>query len=244
MATAALDRNRISEAEWEARQQLAACYRVFDMLGWSEMIYNHITLKVPGEDGAFLINPFGLHFSEVTASNLVKIDIDGNKLDDSPYPVNLAGFTQHSVFHRHLPDAHCIMHTHTTAGMAVSSVEGGLTPTNFYACNFIGQIAYHDFEGVTVRSEEGERLIEDLPAFPSELAVAVLHIILSHHGQLEHGSPVLPCTREATLVHMIDNLGGRLGSFDRLEKELPDGSAWSSWDRALGGAGWFASRAA
>jgi 3'-5' exoribonuclease len=88
------------------------------------------------------------------------------------------------------------------------------------------------------------RLIEDLPGFPAELAVAVLHIILSHHGQLEHGSPVVPCTREATLVHMIDNLGGRLGSFDRLEKELPDGSAWSNWDRALGGAGWFASRAA
>ena len=88
------------------------------------------------------------------------------------------------------------------------------------------------------------RLIEDLPGFPSELAVAVLHIILSHHGQLEHGSPVVPCTREATLVHMIDNLGGRLGSFDRLEKELPDGSAWSGFDRALGGGAWFASRAA
>lgn len=151
-----------SAAEWEARQQLAACYRVFDMLGWSEMIYNHITLKVPDEDGAFLINPFGLHFSEVTASSLVKIDIDGNKLADSPYPVNLAGFTQHAVFHRHLRDAHCIMHTHTTAGAAVSSVEGGLRPTNFYACGFAGQIAYHDFEGVTVRSEEGERLIANL----------------------------------------------------------------------------------
>ena len=88
------------------------------------------------------------------------------------------------------------------------------------------------------------RAIEDLPGFPSELAVAVLHIILSHHGQLEHGSPVVPCTREATLVHMIDNLGGRLGSFDRLEKELPEGSSWSNWDRVLGGAGWFASRAA
>jgi 3'-5' exoribonuclease len=88
------------------------------------------------------------------------------------------------------------------------------------------------------------RIIEDLPEFPSELAVAVLHIILSHHGQLEHGSPVLPCTREATLVHMIDNLGGRLGSFDRLEKELPEGSAWSGYDRALGGGAWFASRAA
>jgi 3'-5' exoribonuclease len=88
------------------------------------------------------------------------------------------------------------------------------------------------------------RAIEDLPGFPDELAVAVLHIILAHHGRLEHGSPVTPRTREATLVHMIDNLGGRLGSFDRLEKELPDGSAWSGWDRALGGAGWFASRAA
>jgi 3'-5' exoribonuclease len=88
------------------------------------------------------------------------------------------------------------------------------------------------------------RLIEDLPGFPQELAVAVLHIILSHHGQLEHGSPVVPCTREATLVHMIDNLGGRLGSFDRLEKELPDGSSWSGWDRVIGGGAWFASRAA
>jgi 3'-5' exoribonuclease len=87
-------------------------------------------------------------------------------------------------------------------------------------------------------------LIEELPGFPAELAAAVLHIILSHHGQLEHGSPVVPCTREATLVHMIDNLGGRLGSFDRLEKELPDGSRWSGWDRALGGGAWFASRAA
>lgn len=162
MATAVLRNSQMSEAEWQARQELAACYRVFAMLGWDEMIYNHITVKVPDEEDAFLINPFGLHFSEVKASNLVKIDIDGNKLDDNPYPVNLAGFVQHSVFHRNLPDAHCIMHTHTTAGMAVSSLEGGLQPVNFYAANFIGQIAYHDFEGVTVRSEEGARLIEHL----------------------------------------------------------------------------------
>jgi len=152
----------MSDAEWAARQELAACYRVFDHLGWSEMIYNHITLKVPDEEGAFLINPFGLHFSEVKASNLIKIDIDGNKLDDSPYGVNRAGFVQHSVFHRHLPDAHCIAHTHTTAGMAVSSLEGGLQPINFYACNFIGQVAYHDFEGITVRDEEGARLVASL----------------------------------------------------------------------------------
>ena len=162
MATRIAANTDMTEAEWAARRELAGCYRVFDMLGWSEMIYNHITLEVPGEEGAFLINPFGLHFSEVTASNLVKIDLDGNKLDDNPHPVNLAGFVQHSVFHRHLADAHCIAHTHTTAGMAVSSLKGGLRPVNFYACNFAGQIAYHDFEGITVRSEEGARLIEHL----------------------------------------------------------------------------------
>ena len=151
-----------SEAEWEARQQLAACYRVFDHLGWSESIYNHISLRVPGEDNAFLINPFGLLYSEVCASNLVKIDIDGNTLDGSDYPVNKAGFVQHSYFHRHLPDAHAICHTHTTATMAVCALEGGLQPVNFYACNFMGQLAYHDFEGITVRPEEGARLLANL----------------------------------------------------------------------------------
>lgn len=161
MATAPTIPN-MTDAEWAARQELAATYRVFDMMGWSEMIYNHISLKVPDEDGAFLINPYGLHFSEVKASNLVKIDIDGNKLDDNPYPVNKAGFTQHAYFHRHLPWAHAIAHTHTTATMAVASLQGGLQPVNFYACNFMGQIGYHDFEGVTVRDEEGPRLLAAL----------------------------------------------------------------------------------
>ncbi len=151
-----------SEAEWQARQELAACYRIFDYLGWGESIYNHISARVPDEDNAFLINPFGLLYSEVCASNLVKIDIDGNTLDGSKFPVNKAGFTQHAYFHRHLPWAHAICHTHTTAQMAVSALEGGLQPVNFYACNFMGKIAYHDFEGVTVREEEGERLLANL----------------------------------------------------------------------------------
>ncbi len=151
-----------SEVEWKLRQQLAACYRVFDALGWSESIYNHISVKVPDEEGAFLINPFGLLYSEVCASNLVKIDIDGNTLDGSPYPVNKAGFVQHNYFHRHVPWAHAICHTHTTATMAVSSLEGGLQPVNFYACNFAGRIGWHDFEGVTVREEEGARLLQNL----------------------------------------------------------------------------------
>ena len=102
MATALRQSPAITEQEREARQQLAACYRIFDMLGWSEMIYNHITLKVPGEEGAFLINPFGLHFSEITASNLVKIDLDGNILDDTPYQVNRAGFVIHKIGRAHV----------------------------------------------------------------------------------------------------------------------------------------------
>ncbi len=162
MATQLKPAIQCSDAEMEARRQLAACYRIFDMMGWSESIYNHITVKVPDEDGTFLINPYGLLFSEICASNLVKIDIDGNVLDGSPYPVNKAGFTQHAYFHRHLDWAHAIAHTHTTATMAVCGLEGGLQPVNFYACNFIGQLAYHDFEGVTVREEEGARLLANL----------------------------------------------------------------------------------
>ncbi len=163
MATQLKRNSKYSEAEWTARQELAACYRIFAMMGWDELIFNHITVKLDDQPGAFLINPYGLHFSEVTASNLIKIDIDGNKLDtDNPWHVNKAGFVQHGLFHRVLPDAHAIIHTHTTATMAVCCSEGGLLPTSFYACNFIGQIAYHDFEGVTVREEEGERLVKNL----------------------------------------------------------------------------------
>ena len=161
MATA-LKNHPMTDAEWASRQELAACYRIFAMFGWDELIFNHITVKLE-EPGAFLINPYGMHFSEVTASSLVKVDIDGNKLDaDNPWHVNRAGFVQHSLFHRELPDAHAIIHTHTTATVAVCSLEGGLQPVNFYACNFMGQLAYHDFEGVTVRDDEGPALLKSL----------------------------------------------------------------------------------
>jgi ribulose-5-phosphate 4-epimerase/fuculose-1-phosphate aldolase len=163
MATQLQPNSKYSEAEWAARQELAACYRIFAMMGWDEGIYNHITLKVPGEDGSYLINPFGLCYDEVCASNLIKIDSDGNKVDvDNPWHVNKAGFVQHSVFHKSLPDAHAIIHTHTTATMAVCSLEGGLQPTNFYSCFLQGRLGYHDFEGITVRDEEGVRLVGNL----------------------------------------------------------------------------------
>ena len=145
----------IGKAEREARLQLAACYRVFAMLGWTEMIFNHVTLRVPGAGRQFLINPFGLHYSEITASSLVLIDIDGNPLRDSKWPINKAGFVIHSAIHGAIPEAHCVMHTHTTTGMAVACLKDGLSPTNFYAAQLHGGVAYHDFEGITV--EEGER---------------------------------------------------------------------------------------
>ena len=143
--------------EWQARRQLASCYRVFAMLGWTEMIYNHITLRLPdsatGGEKHFLINPFGLHYSEVTASNLVKINLQGEVLDGSPYKVNPAGFVVHATLHGGIEGAHCVMHTHTTAGVAVACLEGGLSQSNFYSAQLHGMVAYHDFEGITIHAE-------------------------------------------------------------------------------------------
>jgi len=111
---------KFSLEEWEARQELAACYRIFAMFGWDELVYNHITLRVPGEEGAYLINPFGLHYSEINASSLIKVDRSGNKVDvDNPWPINKAGHVQHSLFHGNVDRAHAVIHTHTTATMAV-----------------------------------------------------------------------------------------------------------------------------
>lgn len=159
MADAFLQPARFSDAEWQARVQLAACYRIFAHLGWAELIYNHISLRVPGPDDHFLINPFGLHYTEVTASNLVKVDVDGNIIGNSDWPINPAGFTFHGAIHATLPDAHCVMHVHTTPTMAVCCLKDGLSFTNFYAAQLYGQVAYHDFEGITVHREEGARIL-------------------------------------------------------------------------------------
>src|SRR5256885_1261934 len=121
----------IPAEEWRSRVELAACYRIFALLGWTELIYNHITLRLPGPDRHFLINPFGLHYTEVCASNLVKIDLDGNIIGESRWPVNPAGFTIHAAIHDRIAGAHCVMHTHTTAGMAVACSNGGLSMSNF-----------------------------------------------------------------------------------------------------------------
>ena len=172
----------MSPQEKELRTQLAACYRIFDFMGWSEMIYNHITVKVPDSDGHFLINPYGLHYSEVTASNLVKVDIQGNIVEDSEYPVNPAGMLIHSTIHGAREDAHCIGHTHTTAGMTVACQQDGLRIDNFYSVLLYNQVAYHDFQGLTVVDGEKEALL-------ASLGTKNL-LILRSHGLLACGRTV------------------------------------------------------
>jgi ribulose-5-phosphate 4-epimerase/fuculose-1-phosphate aldolase len=172
----------MTEAERKARVELAACYRIFDMLGWTEAIFNHITLRVPGSEVRFLINPFGLHYSEITASNLVLVDLEGNPLRETRWPINMAGYVIHSAIHESIPHAHCVMHTHTTSGMAVACLKEGLSPTNFYAAQLHGRVAYHDFEGITTEAGEKERLVRDIGDKPA--------VILRNHGLLTWGESV------------------------------------------------------
>ena len=178
----------ITDEERKARVDLAACYRIFDMLGWTEMIFNHITLRVPGPavegfpSARLLINPFGLHYREVTASSLVLIDLEGNVLRDSQWPVNRAGFVIHSAIHGAMPQAHCVMHTHTTNGVAVSCLKDGLSSDNFYGAMLHGRVAYHALEGVTVDLGERDRIVRDL---------GDKHVmILRNHGLLSWGRSV------------------------------------------------------
>jgi ribulose-5-phosphate 4-epimerase/fuculose-1-phosphate aldolase len=171
-------------SEWELRVDLAACYRLFDHLGWTEMIFNHISMRVPGPEHHFLINPFGLHYSEVTASNLVKVDLDGNVIGRSDYRVNRAGFVIHSAIHAAVPTALCIMHTHTTAGLAVASSRRGLSANNFYGATVLDAISYHDFEGPSVHDDEKARLVADLGGKRA--------MILRNHGLLVHGPRRVP----------------------------------------------------
>jgi len=172
--------SKVSAEEWQTRVDLAATYRLVAMYGWDDMIFTHISARVPGPEHHFLINPYGLLFEEITASSLVKIDIDGNKVVDSPYPVNPAGFTIHSALHMNRDDAHCVIHLHTDDGVAVSAQEDGLLPLDQHAMTVTGDIAYHDYEGIALDLDERERLVADLG--PTK------HVMmLRNHGTLTLG---------------------------------------------------------
>ncbi len=174
--------SRVGAAEWQARVNLAACYRICVHYGMTDLIYNHISLKIPGTDNHFLINSFGFLYEEVTASNLVKIDIDGNVLDEDPLDINPTGFTIHSALHRARPDAVSIFHTHTKAGAAVSAQKHGLLPISQHAMRFHNRVGYHSFDGLALDEKEQSRLAASLGQKNA--------LILSNHGLLTCGKSV------------------------------------------------------
>ncbi len=172
-------RHRVDAGEWAIRQDLAALYPLVAHYGWDDLVFTHISYRLPGPERHFLINPYGLLFDEVTASNLVKIDVDGYKLDDSPYPVNPAGFAIHRGVHMASEEAHCVLHLHTADGVAVASQEGGLLPITQSAMIMAADLAYHDFGGPGMHGDEGDRIARDLGDKHS--------MILRGHGTLSVG---------------------------------------------------------
>ena len=221
------------QGEWVLRRQLAAAYRLVDHFGWTELIYGHLTARVPGEAPHFLINPYGLNYDEVTASNLVKIDLDGKIVEPSPHPVNYAGFVIHSAVHvAHAARHRVVMHTHTRAGMAVCALKEGLLPISMVSTAFHGKLAYHDYEGPSLDLDERERLLANLGEHQA--------MVLRNHGLLVTGRSVpeaflrlyrleracqiqVDAAAAGTLNVMGDNLAGKSGAdmdrFSEMESE-------------------------
>lgn len=155
-------RDRVSAEEWQTRVDLAACYRLVARFGWSDLVFTHISARVPGVKDQFLINPYGLLFEEVTASALVKVGVAGEKLDESPFQVNPAGFVIHSAVHSARHDAQCVLHIHSLNGIAVSAQRAGVLPISQQSMFVLASLAYHDYEGVALHDEEKPRLVADL----------------------------------------------------------------------------------
>ena len=177
-------RDAVSPEEWETRVNLAACYRLIDKFDMSDLIYNHITARIPGTDEHLLINLYGLLYKEITASNLVKIDVEGNILwkPETDYGINKSGYVIHGAIHKARPEVKCVIHTHTRAGMAVGSIKSGLLPMTQTSMRFVDHIGYHDYEGPAVDLAERERLVRDLGAHDA--------MILRNHGLLTCGASI------------------------------------------------------
>jgi ribulose-5-phosphate 4-epimerase/fuculose-1-phosphate aldolase len=178
-------KGKVSEEEWQVRVDLAALYRLVAHHGWDDLIFTHISARLPGPDHHFLINPYGLLFGEITASSLVKVDLDGNVMQETPYFINPAGFTIHSAVHAARDDAHYVMHLHTDQGVAVSAHAEGLLPISQHALVCLPQVAYHDYEGIALNLGERERIVADL----GDKGM----MILRNHGTLTVGATAAEC---------------------------------------------------
>ena len=179
-------KGKVDAVEWKVRVELAALYRLVAMHGWDDAIFTHISARIPGPDHHFLINPYGMFFEEITASSLVKIDLEGNILQDTPYFINPAGFTIHSAIHAAREDAQFVMHLHSDQGVAVAAQEEGLLPLSQHALIVMPNLAYHDYEGIALNLDERERLVADLG--PTKKLM-----LLKNHGTLSVGATAAEC---------------------------------------------------
>lgn len=204
--------SQVSPEEWALRCDLAACYRLVALYGWSDLVFSHITAKLPGAEHHFLINPYGFMFDEITASSLVKVDKDCNKVIDSPHPVNPAGFVIHSAVHEARPDAGCVLHTHTRAGVAVSAQAAGVLPISQQSTFVLASLAYHDYQGVAFRPEEKPSLQADLGQCN--------YLMLRNHGLLTVGRTIADAFlnmyvfESACQVQICAQAGGELTQVD------------------------------
>ncbi len=178
-------KSRVSAEEWKARVELAALYRLVALYGWDDMIFTHISARAPGPEHHFLINPYGFFFNEITASSLVKVDLDGNIVEPTEYMINPAGFTIHSAIHAAREDAKFVLHVHTDAGIAVAATKEGLLPISQHALAVLPNLAYHDYEGIALDLDERERLVRDLGDKTS--------MLLWNHGTLAVGETASQC---------------------------------------------------
>ena len=226
-------KDQVSPEEWQLRVDLAACYRLVAAYGWSDLIFTHISARVPGPEHQFLINPYGLLFEEITASSLIKIDQAGNKLSESVHPVNPAGFVIHSAVHAVREDAACVLHTHTRAGVAVSAQACGVLPISQQSTLVLASLGYHSYEGVALRDDEKPRLQADLGA--------AKHLMLRNHGLLVVGSSIpeaflLMYNFESTCQIQIAAQAG--GALTQVDPRIIDGvgQAMRAQTDGLGGA--------
>ena len=214
-------RANIEPEEWDVRVKLAAAYRLIDYYGWTEQIYGHLTARVPGPDDHFLINPWGLNYEEVTASNLVKIDVDGNVIAGGESPVNFAGFIIHSAIHMtRSAENLVVMHTHTRAGMAIAAIKEGLLPVSMFATVFHNRLGYHEYEGASLYPDERERIVQSLGPHKA--------LILKNHGLMAVGRTVPECflrlyRLERACQVQLD--AAAAGTLDLLSPEIANRSA-------------------
>jgi ribulose-5-phosphate 4-epimerase/fuculose-1-phosphate aldolase len=213
-------RAQVSPEEWDQRVNLAACYRLVALYGWDDLIFTHISARVPGPEHHFLINPYGLMFNEITASNLVKVDLDGQKVGDSPYEINPAGFTIHSAIHAAREDAGCVLHVHSVNGVAVSAQEEGVLPLSQHSIFILSSLAYHDYEGVALEADEKPRLVRDLGD--------KRFLMLRNHGLLTVGQSVAEAFVamyffETTCMMQVRAMAGGT-PLRRIDKAIVDGA--------------------